>query len=68
MMMPVMGGREFLTEIAKYPELHAIPIVVLSADGMTRLPGATAVLRKPIDLRQLVEVAEEHAAAALAKS
>jgi len=68
MMMPVMGGREFLTEIAKYPELHAIPIVVLSADGMTRLPGATAVLRKPIDLRQLVEVAEQHAAASPAKS
>jgi CheY-like chemotaxis protein len=61
MRMPVMSGPEFMREIAKYPALHAIPIVVLTADGTSQVPGAVAVLHKPIDLAQLVEVVERHA-------
>lgn len=61
LMMPVMNGWEFLKEIAKAPSLAAIPIVVLTAAGVTAVAGALEVLHKPIDLGLLVATVERHA-------
>src|SRR5262249_6405268 len=40
LMMPVMNGWEFLAEVAKDPELDAIPVVVLTAAERREVPGA----------------------------
>jgi CheY-like chemotaxis protein len=61
LMMPVMNGRQFLDEIAKIPSLETIPVIVLTASAEPgEVPGAVAVLRKPIDLKSLVAVVERH--------
>ena len=61
LMMPVMNGWELLDEIARTPSLQGIPIVVLTAAGSAGVPGAAAVLRKPLDLGLLIEAVESHA-------
>jgi len=61
LMMPVMNGWEFLDEVARTPSLQGIPIVVLTAAGSAGVPGAAAVLRKPLDLGLLIEAVESHA-------
>jgi CheY-like chemotaxis protein len=60
LMMPVMNGWEFLTEVAKSPSLSSIPVVVLTAAGPATVPGTLEVLRKPIDLGLLVATVERH--------
>jgi CheY-like chemotaxis protein len=66
LMMPVMGGRQFCVEQHQDPVLAQIPVVVVSAaagpleDVMTL--GVQAVVRKPIDLDQLLAVVERHRA------
>jgi two-component system, chemotaxis family, chemotaxis protein CheY len=61
LMMPVMDGRTFLGELAKIPELGALPVVVLTAGGPMKVPEAVAVLPKPIDLELLIEAVAHHA-------
>ncbi len=64
MMMPVMNGQEFRVEQHRDARLAAIPVVVLSAtfgsEAWPGLPPPTAVLPKPFDLDQLLEVVEKH--------
>jgi CheY-like chemotaxis protein len=60
LMMPVMNGWEFLTAVANDPVLQAIPVVVLTAAEHTEIPGALAVLSKPMDLKELLRVVERH--------
>jgi CheY-like chemotaxis protein len=60
LMMPVMNGWEFLAEVAKDPELDAIPVVVLTAAERREVPGAAAVLAKPMDLVALLRVVERY--------
>jgi CheY-like chemotaxis protein len=60
LMMPVMNGWEFLTEVAKTPSLQAIPIVVLTAAGAKKIPGTQEVLHKPVDLGLLVTTIQRH--------
>lgn len=60
LMMPVMNGWEFLEEVAKDPSLRAIPVVVLTAANPEGVPGAVEILRKPIDLEELIEAVERH--------
>jgi CheY-like chemotaxis protein len=53
--MPVMGGREFLSHLPTLP--GATPIVVVITDQDPHVvPGAAAVLRKPVSLSQLLGV------------
>jgi CheY-like chemotaxis protein len=60
-MMPRMDGRQFRSELVRHPELAAIPIVVISADGSLESKaaevGAAAWLRKPFKLTSLLETA-----------
>ena len=62
LMMPNMNGWDFALESARDPALSGIPICVITAAGSSRpFPGqAVAVLKKPIDLRQLLEVVGQH--------
>jgi CheY-like chemotaxis protein len=60
LMMPVMNGWEFLAAVANDPLLRAIPIVVLTASEHAEVPGALAVLSKPMDLKELLRVVERY--------
>lgn len=58
MMMPVMGGAEMLAAMAANPDLHEIPVIVLSslpeAAVRARADGAAAILRKPYTAEQVL--------------
>jgi DNA-binding response OmpR family regulator len=62
LMMPVMDGQQFRAEQLRNPELAQIPVLLISAyrdveeraAGLGRLP----FLRKPFDLKQLLEEVE----------
>jgi DNA-binding response OmpR family regulator len=60
--MPVMNGREFASEYFRLPGPHA-PIVVLTAardaQGTAAPIDAAAVLAKPFDLDELLQVVEQ---------
>ena len=52
--MPVMSGWDFARHIRKYPNLAAIPIVVITcSEPYWGYPGPH-VLRKPLDLEKLL--------------
>lgn len=60
--MPRMDGREVLKEIKKHPELHHIPIIVLTTseaeEDIVRSYnlGANSFITKPIEFENFVEV------------
>ena len=62
LMMPKMDGRAFRTEQLKDPTLSRIPVIVFSASGKiesdARELGAAGHLRKPIQLKRLLEMIE----------
>jgi adenylate cyclase len=61
LMMPVMTGIEFLEEVAKDETLAGVPIMVMSAwaEEGARFKNVSAVIRKPFDLRQLLDRIED---------
>lgn len=68
LMMPVMDGYEFYSQLRKLPGEHP-PVIVVSAVAPVRaqLPGIHASLPKPFDFTQLlhrVEAAATHGAPA----
>jgi len=61
LLMPVMDGLAFLRERQQQPRLAALPVIVLSAGGLSALRDAvalraTAALAKPVDLDVLSAV------------
>ncbi len=66
LMMPVMNGYQLMEQMAKIPQLKAIPIIVCSADVFKSDQhksldyGANAFLPKPIDTVELLKVLEKH--------
>jgi CheY-like chemotaxis protein len=59
LMMPIMNGWEFLDMRKKDRDLSIHPVIVLSASGVLRKPGFSALeadgyLSKPIDLGRLL--------------
>lgn len=60
--MPRMDGREVLLELKKYPELHQIPVIVLTTsqaeEDIIRSYnlGANSFITKPVEFKTLVEV------------
>jgi CheY-like chemotaxis protein len=59
LMMPVMDGYGFLDARAKDPRLAAIPVAVVTAGHQIddhRIGDAIPVIRKPFEVRRLVEV------------
>ncbi len=58
LMMPVMNGWEFMTEIKRLPQFADIPILVVSAlddTKLTQLGAKVEVLKKPIDIPLLLK-------------
>lgn len=62
MMMPRMGGLEFLRERKHSDILMGIPVVVMSASEMKKPPGdeVAAFFKKPIDLDLLLRVVDRY--------
>jgi CheY-like chemotaxis protein len=60
--MPVMSGVEMRAQMVQDPRLAALPLVVVTAagDGKAQAEemGAIGYLRKPLDLRDLLETVE----------
>jgi CheY-like chemotaxis protein len=57
MMMPVMGGAEFIRRLRSAPATAAIPILAASGD-LHLAVGADAVIAKPYKWEQLTEAAD----------
>jgi CheY-like chemotaxis protein len=59
--MPRMNGAEFVRAMRADPAFASVPIVVLSGDtGAGDVPPASAVLRKPCDLDELLAVIDRY--------
>lgn len=63
MMMPRLDGWTFLERWRKMPASSRCPVLVLSgADLRPGLPGAEAVLRKPVSVDELLGMVRQHLA------
>lgn len=64
LMMPIMDGKTFRLEQSKNPEIAEIPTVLFSADGQldkkAESIGFKDYLKKPIDLNELLVIAERY--------
>ncbi|MCU1281956.1 MAG: response regulator, partial [bacterium] len=59
--MPVMDGWQLMTHVRRHPELSMIPLGIQSADEDATLPdGVAFVLRKPIDVKALLNIVRHH--------
>jgi len=55
--LPHLDGESVLTEITARPELHDIPVVIVTGTDVTlRATRAAAILHKPCDPDRLVDV------------
>lgn len=65
LMMPIKNGFEFCMEKENDAKISHIPIIVMSADGHIRdnksLISASAYLRKPLDIFEMLNAIEEYA-------
>lgn len=62
LMMPIMSGAEFLDAVRKDPRYCDIPIIVMSAwSPASNMEGARAVVRKPVEMKRLLELIDQHA-------
>jgi CheY-like chemotaxis protein len=62
LMMPIMNGWDFLQSVKGDASLANIPVTVLTWLQHTKMPDSP-VLMKPLDLRTLIDLVEQHAAA-----
>jgi two-component system, chemotaxis family, chemotaxis protein CheY len=62
--LPVMSGHEFLERQKKDPRVADIPVIVVTAAYRPRVPDASAVLSKPVDVPKLIDLLREHCAPA----
>ncbi len=61
MIMPIMGGREFLDIVLSQATLAPIPVLFVSATATREnTVGAVDFLRKPIDLDLLLKLVEHY--------
>jgi len=56
LMMPVMDGRTFLARFRAEAANDPVPVVVMTAQRTTSEKGAVAVLSKPFDVDELLEL------------
>lgn len=63
LMMPVMSGAELLSLLRSDPAFATIPVVVVSAwdrEAAKVAPDAQGLVRKPVDLTELLACVEEY--------
>ena len=58
-MMPIMDGRELITEIRRRPRFARTPIVMMTANRGLPLVDGTTQLYKPFSLEVLCEIVQE---------
>lgn len=66
LMMPIMNGWEFRSEQLRDPQISAIPVVIMTADGRAAEKARNLhadYLRKPIRLELLLEVIDGYCGA-----
>jgi len=57
MVMPLMGGADFLAAMEKEPELSGLPIALLSATKLEKFSQRASIsLAKPIEIEELISV------------
>jgi CheY-like chemotaxis protein len=59
LMMPVMNGWDFMRAVAAKRDLDDLPVVVVSAYSEKPAPGAKRILKKPLDVKQLLAAVRE---------
>lgn len=64
LMMPVKDGFQFCAEKEANPKIAHLPVVIMSADGHIRenqqRVKATAYLKKPLDIYEIINVLEKY--------
>lgn len=61
MMMPVMGGRQFLDIFKDEPESSKVPVVIISAIAdRVDTSGAKEFIKKPMEVSKLLEVVAKY--------
>lgn len=64
LLMPRMDGWEFCARARSQPQLAGVPIVVHSSSVAEPPAGANGVLRKPVELDQLLSTVRQYCALA----
>jgi chemosensory pili system protein ChpA (sensor histidine kinase/response regulator) len=54
--LPIIDGWEFLRRQKNNAKIAHIPVIVITAASSPRVPAADAVLKKPIDVDQLINI------------
>lgn len=60
LVMPVMSGNEVYDAMQRDARWSAIPVVITTSDP-SRAPQGALVMRKPLDLRRLLDVVKQFA-------
>jgi CheY-like chemotaxis protein len=61
LMMPVMDGWEFIHAVEKEHEFSDIPVAVITAfSNKGYVKGADAILQKPVELNELLQLARDY--------
>ncbi|HEY4183711.1 MAG TPA: response regulator [Polyangia bacterium] len=56
LMMPIVTGWQVLEQMRLRPDLEKIPVIILTAVSQDMPTGATAILRKPFDINELLSI------------
>ena len=57
--MPVMNGREFLSRLAYLQSIVRPIVIIITGQDPRGIPGAAAVLRKPVSISQLLGLMQD---------
>ena len=57
--MPVMNGREFLSHLAHLQCIARPIVIIITGQDPHGIPGAAAVLRKPVSISQLLGLMQD---------
>jgi len=60
LMMPIMNGWEFISEIKLDPKLAQIPVVVVTAFSDRAKNMKVPILKKPVDMEALLKLVKDH--------
>ncbi|MBN9681961.1 MULTISPECIES: response regulator [unclassified Corallococcus] len=65
LMMPVMDGHEFLHRLREDERYRELPVLMLTAHFSAKAPpGTVGLLRKPVDIAELLAMVARHCPAA----
>jgi CheY-like chemotaxis protein len=54
--LPIIDGFEFLRRQKDDPEIAHVPVIIVTGTPSPDVPGATAILKKPVDAEKLIEL------------